>query len=1638
MVAVLEVNKKIIMTNALRKSLTQKYGVSGTSPTEQATSSGNVLRQQLEEKYKPKATLNPVTIAGSGRNVYNAGPSVTPADTRSNREKVSLKYQDPTPNSRIGRERAAAADIVKKANEEKNGIIASPEYFARSVDVRSESGKFLKTFTGTENGEAKKKAEEYAIEKGGFIQVTPPAGFLGRIYTRAKEAFTGALDNYSRAGSEFLTDLGGTMPDPDGGPNRVPDPKAGPLRRTTSGIELGVAATEVLLSPISAVFSGAEEIPVAGKPVQGVNWIFGKVGEAGGWGADKVVDILPVSDDAKEEIRPAATELSTLLAQLALGKAGEKGYQRSAALREQIKTTITKDVIETNQLPRNVYISPEAVRSIFIDSSKFSAEEAAMIKDLGLDGKGYRDAIKNGLSIEIPSERIVTVADKPWFAKAKSIFGLEPESTRIVDTSGKPVQKTLIPEERRLGTGDTPNAKPGAVLPVETALNDVFTKPLTPSLLEKVNSLTPDEASAFGKKVIDSINESLGLKIDAEKASLPDNIKVIERESGDGRPAQFKNGEIEVFLPNLLKDIQTLAEGGQIRAHEGEFATVYQKRAGESIEDLSTRYVRDVILHEAGHQRTMTIEDTTKIQQLQSAINNAKLQQNNKALVDARKAMSEFQKTLEDKANAYLRSNREALEKEFFGGPRRNGQTTAKQRLINEKTGVKAKNEMVARSKQNLLIRRLKDTARGAKAGYAAGKRDASKNTKKQERSKKDIQLNEAQRKAQLQRLKQRILDRDRESKKIDDQRSIRERAREKVNDRNSTLEERRKAAADYAQILPFRDRGKFLKAIKNLKSEKEFLDVLDRISAASKASERRVLITEISKELKGTIVKKKNGIPNAKFELEAQRTLNKMRELQKTMSYQEAQMAITNKIASWQESNPDSAFPVELLHEVEILKTVGIKDQTLSELSDTLAAIQSLKETGRTKKELERFNRETEIQQKKDKIYDVITGKEPLPSENLSIRTREDKNGPLTNVKDFLTKYQYGWEEVLDALSVKDKSSLPYESYLSRFATEKTSKAFNDQNRGELTQIEGISKSMMEIYGLKKNTEVMKTIGSMKELVDLGDFKHADGKTRKLELTRGEAVQYYMWLQDETLLDTFAETLHWTPEIIDTVKNFLTPEDKKMGDWLIDEFYPTYYEGINAVYSKEYGVDLPFNRNYSPVHRDVDATIPENVLLAKESAKYATARNGSLKDRQNSRIDLKATDALENVTRHIAKMEHYKAWSETMFEFRRVFGDKQVRQAIKDIHGQGYLKVLDNFLNDFARDGVAREKIVKLVDGLRMNVTKALLGLNLNVGLKQLTGVLNYGIEIPAKDLFVGIADFWTNPLDKARFLHDKSATLQERFGDGFERDIKFTIEKGYDKKLANANNLSEILFIPIRNADKFTVYQGSWAVYRSEYARAKSQGKTDAQAEAAGIRAAEDITNRIQESSRLDTLSPIQRGGSIAKLFTMLAGQPNKYLRVMNNAGRNWKAGRQKGSVAAKRIIWAWFVVPFIYNLVADQLIDEEYRDSPGGLVTRTLLGPLSYPLIMGQLWQSIYGWTQGEPFSYQASPVESFGTDIQKAIQQFNAEDAVDGTAYIIDAAGKVGGVPTTLITRPVRDANRDNNSGGDETQGAVISN
>ncbi len=86
----------------------------------------------------------------------------------------------------------------------------------------------------------------------------------------------------------------------------------------------------------------------------------------------------------------------------------------------------THKIITDIRAPESVFIAPEKVKSIFGSGEKITAEEADMVSALGLTAKQYRTAMDYGLNIEIPTAKLVTLTERPWWGKVRQLFGLSP------------------------------------------------------------------------------------------------------------------------------------------------------------------------------------------------------------------------------------------------------------------------------------------------------------------------------------------------------------------------------------------------------------------------------------------------------------------------------------------------------------------------------------------------------------------------------------------------------------------------------------------------------------------------------------------------------------------------------------------------------------------------------------------------------------------------------------------------------------------------------------------------------------------------------------------------------------------------------------------------------------------------------------------------------------------------------------------------------------------------------------------------------------------------------------------------------------------------------------------------------------
>ena len=1271
------------------------------------------------------------------------------------------------------------------------------------------------------------------------------------------------------------------------------------------------------------------------------------------------------------------------------------------------------------------------------------------------------------------------------------------------------------------------------------AQKELLVKPTSAAVQERIRELASQNVPAFGREVRNIVTTALGHSTGDGSEIKPkkglEDLSFNTNRSVDGRPAQFNmHGEIEIFLPNLMEDIEALSTGAQLQLHEGPDTVIFQKKPDESFTELATRYTREVVMHEAGHKATQTPEDSKKLTSLMSDRMEAIAAGDAKKTDSINNSIRTLSSALERQANAYVRENRAGLETKY-------GKTInvnpSQQRAIQatesfnkvmdqlpqaaqdkvtavemEKMMVEGRTEglqfsdagmessyplfkkiyqsmkvkpvdeqqfqqLIKNSKsrtidayrgaaKNILVSETKELTENEVLDMFIGRIEAEAEIKQAHKTlnekSKDAAFQEKEKATMLKevgkKIENRLANAIKANKIVMQRRSAVEKARgieiskyesilKRIQDKTSSVKQIQDELIEYAKtFLPLDGRGDFLNRLVKVRTREQATKIFAAMDKKADLINRKRLINEITGEIKTTKVATYKKFPKAKFEKSSQEKLDFIRENLRGPMKGETNSAgeplsirewaqnevfrIVSEFRSLSEQNASSALPVELVSRIELLKSIGIDEMTAEQLGATLQRVQEIKEDGRTALEIAQFNKETERLRDADLALFTMTQGEDRPSLSQAL-WQEQKKNLAARIFDKLNNHISGWHDLMDILSKHDVGSKPYESFLSILGKEAT-RAIERQNEGTDLMTDIVGEGIQKIYGLEKRKDINKMLLEMDKVQEVNNITGHNGRPLDLKITRGQAIQAVMLKSDVANDESFSLGMNWGEDVWQQIDYLLSDKDMEVADFLLN-FYRDYYKRISATFEKENGIALPFNDNYSPAPRDVDAMIPENVMLAKETGNYASVKNGSLKERVKNAAPLKLGGAFQVVDRHIAKMEHYIAWTETMSRYRSLFGNKEVRLTIRDYFGQDMVNVIDRFLNDFARDGVMRELTSDWMDKVRNHITTSTLGINLNVAKSQLTGVLNYAIEIPIDKFLTGTASYYLNPIENATFLYENSPMIRERVGKGFERDVKFSLGKGYAKNFSKKKGLSEANFYLIRTADKLTLYPGFFATYKFKLGELKNSHPEydNQQKHEAAIRYAEEVVGRTQESSDIDTLGQIQRGGSALKLFTMYQTQPNKYARMIFAAARNYRAGRGDKRQHIKTIILLWFVIPWLYQLIKDKGDFKKANQLP-----QFLLGPLGDIAGIGPILQTMVGWMFGNPYDVSWSPVFSPPGDVKRAIDDIfinnpdhDPSKMLRGITRAIDASGAALGVPTKVVTTPVRNAIKEANGTAD---------
>jgi len=236
--------------------------------------------------------------------------------------------------------------------------------------------------------------------------------------------------------------------------------------------------------------------------------------------------------------------------------------------------------------------------------------------------------------------------------------------------------------------------------------------------------------------------------------------------------------------------------------------------------------------------------------------------------------------------------------------------------------------------------------------------------------------------------------------------------------------------------------------------------------------------------------------------------------------------------------------------------------------------------------------------------------------------------------------------------------------------------------------EVESAKKDYYEKLTAKQAQKNMKgKVATLNGNTKINYESEIEGVNDELVISQSQAIAYTMMYRQKDMRESMIMEGYTEETMANLEENFLTKESKLIRDWMADK-YEKNYDVVNAVFKEMNGVNLPMVDFYSPLKRIVDGQseditidgLGNPALTTSPSFTFGRVKNFAEMDRE--------ADALTIFNRHMIQTNHYVAWAETIKELRAVFGDKNVRQNIKDYVGVGIVEIIDKRINNMADGG--------------------------------------------------------------------------------------------------------------------------------------------------------------------------------------------------------------------------------------------------------------------------------------------------------------------------------------------------------------
>ncbi len=442
------------------------------------------------------------------------------------RSRIRL-YSDPLPDAeeQAKTQRDVAVEEASRDVLDKKGFRAASE-FVQKQKVLTES-------TISEKPEKK-----------------PPLGFLGRAVMKTYETAKGIINDAVERVGDFVD----SILDEDGVPlNYVQENWAiptkerkekylaegnkpiTPVTRIGRAINAGIGGANIAFVPVTSAFAGAEEIPGLKYPVKAVGWGFEKMGQAGAFIGSKAIDILPISDEAKNEMRQPMAEAGALVVQLLGARLGAKAVKSTLGKIKSKIVTKTHDTIADKG-------------TVSTNDAKIITSE--VIKEVPIESKGTVVFNTQGGKVPVQTDQRLVLEN---FLKGREDIKYRQVKKLGLDTSGNPVAARFEWDYKaQKATIYTTSKTTASNLAHE--LGHYFDQKLSLGIAERFSQILP-EYKTYRPEI---------------KMALTGYA--VDTLGGEATPAKI-NSTITKLVDSFNKDISKLSAGEQRVAVTERFAT---------------------------------------------------------------------------------------------------------------------------------------------------------------------------------------------------------------------------------------------------------------------------------------------------------------------------------------------------------------------------------------------------------------------------------------------------------------------------------------------------------------------------------------------------------------------------------------------------------------------------------------------------------------------------------------------------------------------------------------------------------------------------------------------------------------------------------------------------------------------------------------------------------------------------------------------------------------------------------------------------------------------------------------------------------------------------------------------------------